>query len=397
MPTLTNTQATPGLTSKPASGERIVGIDHVRGLAILGVFLTHSLYATFQYDRLGWNGWFRSFHAPASFLVLSPLVIGGLGVAMFFAVSGFCIHLSHVRSSRKDFPVFFVRRFFRIYPPYLLALAIFALVYPLTRVAVYSHIGVIQIGSHLLLLHNFDKDTFFGVNGSFWSIAIEVQLYVLYPLLLMLVQRLGWGGALWLTGVIEIGLRANTFLGVFHPGPHLASVLYDGPLFYWFSWGLGAKLADDQLAGRPLILARWPLWLLVGLVPVAFVFKPMFPFTFTLTALATTCGIAKLLSRPHATLPAPAFLLKHIGQVGVVSYSFYLLHQPIVNLVHWYCADVIPTHFVHPFIKFACCLATYPVILFISWLAYRFVELPSIEFGKWVIRTKMGKGSPANA
>ena len=307
---------------KPAGAERIVGIDHVRGLAILAVFFSTPSTTATQSEGLQWNGWFRNFHAPASFVALWPLTLGASGVAIFFAVSGFCIHLSHVRSSRTDYSVFFVRRFFRIYPPYFIALVLFVVVYPWTRLALNSKEDLVQVGSHALLLHNFDRSTYYGVNGSFWSIAVEAQLYLLYPLLLMGVTRFGWGGALWLTGAIEIGLRANTFLGVFHPGPHLASILYDGPLFYWFSWTLGAKLADDQFAGRPLILARWSLWLLIGLVLVSLLFKPATSFFFTFGALATTCGIAKLLSRPNATLPAPEFILKHIGQVGVVSYSF---------------------------------------------------------------------------
>lgn len=100
-------------------------LDGIRGIAILWVFLFHSLGASYGWDHFPWNGLFRSFDEPRSLVVLFPLSLGGLGVAIFFAVSGFCIHLSHLRNREKGWTYFFYRRFFRIYPAYLVAILIF--------------------------------------------------------------------------------------------------------------------------------------------------------------------------------------------------------------------------------------------------------------------------------
>src|SRR5688500_1963445 len=94
---------------------RIGFLDHVRGLAILGVMVFHGVEAS--YGHTVWidgPAWVR----PAS--------LGSLGVAVFFAVSGFCIHTSHAASGEAGWGRFFLRRFFRIYPPYLLALVLFS-------------------------------------------------------------------------------------------------------------------------------------------------------------------------------------------------------------------------------------------------------------------------------
>ncbi|MCI0658269.1 MAG: acyltransferase family protein, partial [Acidobacteria bacterium] len=104
----------------PRPEEHITFLDTLRGIAIALVFAFHSLGPSFGVDHLAWSGWLRDFSSVRrSFLALLPASLGWSGVAIFFVVSGFCIHLSHERSRRKGFKVFFIRRFFRIYPPYL--------------------------------------------------------------------------------------------------------------------------------------------------------------------------------------------------------------------------------------------------------------------------------------
>ena len=131
----------------------IAFLDHIRGFAILSVFVYHCFGAAFHFSKLNWNGWFPDFHTRGSFLAL-PFTFGWAGVPIFFVVSGFCIHLSHRRSSRKDMATFFTRRFFRIYLPYLVALLIF-----IYRDYVHvKHIdGFAQMGSHFFLFRTFTR------------------------------------------------------------------------------------------------------------------------------------------------------------------------------------------------------------------------------------------------
>src|SRR3954468_23573177 len=151
-------------------------LDSLRAIAILSVFCFHLLDVGFGGDQLPWGVWFRDFSLSKEFLFLLPLTFGWAGVAIFFVVSGFCIHLSYLRHASDDWRAFFVRRFFRIYPPYFVALIVFAVLFPLSRLPFDTAFDWIQLASHVLLVHNFDEDTFLGINGAFWTIAIEVQL-----------------------------------------------------------------------------------------------------------------------------------------------------------------------------------------------------------------------------
>src|SRR5258708_32376406 len=59
------------------------------------------------------------------FLIFFPFRIGWCGVAVFFLVCGFCIHLTYCRPAQPGPFRFYLRRFFRSYPPYALAVVFF--------------------------------------------------------------------------------------------------------------------------------------------------------------------------------------------------------------------------------------------------------------------------------
>ena len=296
------------------------------------------------------------------FLALMPFSYGFIGVAIFFLVSGFCIHLSHARSKRQEYKVFFVRRFFRIYPPYFLALCFFAFVFPFTMLKLNSFINVAQFVSHVLMVHNLDPRSFFGING-----------------------------ALLLTGVIEMTLRWVSGVVVL---PYLISA---SPFYAWFSWSLGAKLADDYLHGRPLFLAKCPLWVGPCMFAVAYTVKPIFAFTFPCVAISTATVIAYFISRPAVRVPLPRILCNALRQIGIISYSVYLLHGPLLAFLPRKIRATFPGHDFSP-LEIGICLLFFCVfVLFISWLFYRFVELPGIELGKWVLKRMPPKPAPALA
>jgi len=172
------------------SENRIDFLDHIRGVAIIGVLVFHSLGSAYGIAKLRWHGWLPDFDVPGSFLLLFPATFGWLGVAVFFVVSGFCIHLSHQRAKDEDLRAFFIRRFFRIYPPYLAALLIFSFLYPWHEIRLCSPPSLARFCTHLFLVHNLHSGSFNAINMAFWSVAVEFQLYLLYPLVLVLVGRL---------------------------------------------------------------------------------------------------------------------------------------------------------------------------------------------------------------
>ena len=383
----------------PRHDTHVPFLDHIRGFAILIVFLFHCLMATPGFDPMLWNGWFADFTQmrwPS--LLVFPAALGGVGVPIFFVVSGFCIHLSHSRTRQKSIRHFFIRRFFRIYPPYLAALLIFSFVFPWHSIRFNSLFNFAQFGSHVLLVHNFSERSFFAINASFWSIAVEFQLYLLYPLLLTLVGRFSWLKALWLLAALEIAMRL--FGGVYETVYNAAPPRWiDGsPLGYWFSWSIGAAAAEAFLQHRSLPFSWAPVWLFPLLTLASTLVRPLVPFSFVFAALATVSAISHLLGKNPGLENATSHRgSEYLRQVGVLSYSIYLLHQPIVILVPRYIEKLMPGLDLHPLATFVLCLGTWIPVLLCSRLFYRFIELPSIALGKIVLRWSPMPGKVAIA
>ena len=375
--------------SPASSGEgHIAFLDPLRAVAILLVMAYHALGASYGLEQLHWRRFLRDFaDTPPCFLPFLPFTFGWLGVAIFFAVSGFCIHLSYEKAKAKSFKVFFVRRFFRIFPPYCVALCAFVFFFGAAALHTEGISDAVQFFSHLLLVHNFDVRLHYGINPSFWSIATEVQLYLIYPLLLLISKRFGWNAALWGTGVLEVSLRIAASAC---PLPYW---IIGSPFYYWFSWAIGAKLADDHLNGRPLFLTQCPLWVWPAMTLLANFFRPFANFPFLFTALATAKCISHFLSRPALPASQPRGLQALLAQVGVISYSVYLLHQPLLNFAINHLRQETAAHPLPPVLLFGCSLLFCGLILAASGVFFRLVENPSIQVGKWLCKKISAQGT----
>jgi peptidoglycan/LPS O-acetylase OafA/YrhL len=392
--------------SFPMQRDHLPFLDAIRGFAILSVMAYHSLSAAYGIDQLPWKGWFHDFQVPASFLLFLPVTLGWLGVPIFFVVSGFCIHLSHQRSKSKAWSVYFARRFFRIYPPYLVALLLFSFLWPWTVLHINSLSGIFQFFTHLLLIHNFFPTTFWAINGSFWTLAIEAQLYLLYPLLLLLVHRMGWIRALWITGLLELGMRL--FQGIFnvlhntsaqtwvsHGEPFFYSFTLGSPFYFWFCWSIGAYAADCFLKKEPLPLRGLPIWIFPALLVLVTSFKPIISFGYVCAALSAVSLISWFLS-PRSTAPrnSSAGFQHLLSGLGTISFSAYLFHQPIINLVPQLLENGYLPNTLGPLPRLLLITLSWIPILLLSWFSYHWIEAPSIALGKWVL-TKFQKNNPA--
>jgi peptidoglycan/LPS O-acetylase OafA/YrhL len=237
------------------------------------------------------------------------------------------------------------------------------------------------------LIHNFDKKAVIGINPAFWSIAVEVQLYLMYPLLLGCVRSWGWRSVLWITGLIEITLRVALGMNHFTGSPFLPQWLTTNPLVFWFSWTMGAALADAYIKDEPLPFRDGSKFLWPILMVIAFFFNPLQPLSFPLVAVSTTYAIAYLLSRPAGTIfPARGWgslAFKSLGGIGIISYSAYLLHLPLFNTVGEKIASRFPGN---TDLIFVLCLFSWIPLFGVCYLFYCYVELPSIGWGKRIIQ-----------
>src|SRR5436309_9671142 len=159
----------------------LAGLDGVRGLAALYVVVNHVFLRTFPgYPKDGapfWAGW---------------LIYGRFAVVVFIVLSGFSLALSPARHGWRLDAVsrFARRRARRILPAYwaalVFSLVVAWLVVPPPGQGLPTGKSVLVNG---LLVQNIVGAP--SPNRSFWSMAVEAQLYIFFPLLLLLVGRFG--------------------------------------------------------------------------------------------------------------------------------------------------------------------------------------------------------------
>lgn len=359
--------------------QKYYGLDLLRGVAILGVVFCHY-FSIVYVDRcwLDWgeNGLVKFSQAPETLYHLAYLLrVGELGVALFFVLSGYCIQLSIFNPERPKFsvPEFYWRRFWRIYPPYLAVLLVFY----------FAIIGgdVGQFYSHLFFVHNFSRETLTGINTSFWSLPIEFQLYLLFPIALWMQKKLGPAMSFALICAITFlfhNILSDRFLS---PTPEL--LRWRLPIAYWAFWFAGALLAQRHLNGK--VLSRRPLLWVSILTPLLFASLYLRQIEIMIWWISTLyfCLCVEFFIRfdwePYRRITWPLWI------TGICSYSLYLIHQPLQWMISRQILKVLGLE-VDSRLLFIIALPVSTVLLVcLAHFMYRAIELPSIAAGKQLL------------
>jgi peptidoglycan/LPS O-acetylase OafA/YrhL len=348
--------------------QHIPRLDVLRALAFLSVFAFH-LTARFAHTAVPWHGLFRDYSAwPRNIFFLFPLNFGWLGVALFYVLSGFCIHYATLRR-RTPFTLrdFYWRRFLRIYPAYIVAVLVFSALAPWLP---YHYFNVWQVVAHVLMVHNFLKATMFGIDGVLWSLAVEMQFYLLYPFLLHLARR--WGG---LDRCLVMSLALNVAFQIYFSFREQSfnpiRTTWGFPLMTWCCWILGACLADAHVHGRRLFPRGIPWLIFSGVMLVGVLnFKIACCQAFLFGSVFFT-----VLMQQYLLVRAPLFRVERMFlPVGLISYSLYLLHEPILMLVNAWGVrhHAFATPWQHAFFEIP---VTTIILGLLSWASYYFLEV----------------------
>jgi peptidoglycan/LPS O-acetylase OafA/YrhL len=289
-------------------------IDGLRALAVAMVFIDH----------------FVGVRVP----------LGTMGVLLFFVISGFlitgilfdlkesvCEGLLSIPNALK---LFYVRRFLRIFPLYylcLLVLWLFNLPSVRQMIAWYVFYG---INIRIAIDPNWSH---FPATGHFWSLAVEEQFYLLWPLLILLLPKRHLRASLWGLVLVSLGFRAVE-RHFFHVNL-VTSTILTVDCFDYFS--LGALLALNDLRDKALLRIGGILSIPVLTFQILlFVLRRGISFPWTLFEFCCALIFTMLVSlaAEGSNNGFGRFLAcKPMTYLGMISYGLYVYHLPIYNLM----------------------------------------------------------------
>ncbi len=329
---------------------RLTAMDGLRGLAAFSVFIWHA-WAAFpgrQPNLLDW------------------LVDGDAAVDLFFVLSGFVLALPYTgkrSDQRLSYPAFLIRRVFRLYPAYLASISLALAAKQFMTSSVFGY-GIVKPGavSHsqilravLMVAPGIPVDR---IEPVIWSLILEMRVSIVFPFFIYAMRRLrpqmqwfAWGGA--------------AVIGCFVP-------LITYPAFFLLGIAIASNLESlkSLAAGLPAAVkaACWvsALWLFHG----AHVLTEVRLQRDTVVSVAVALLIVLTCATPAASRVLSTAPMRFLGDV---SYSFYLVHQPLLFL------------FISLFLPYGIWLCMAGGLLLswlVAWLMFHYLEMPLHQFGR---------------
>ena len=383
-----SSDATP---ARAASLRRIPSLDGLRALSIVLVMSLHTV------QRYGAE---HPKHPPG--LLWSVVFNGSLGVYIFFVISGYLITrlLLHERQTRGGISMsgFYLKRAFRILPPLYVYVGVLALLSAAGRLALTRW----DIVSALFFFHNYAIGSTCWAIEHFWSLSVEEQFYLIWPVILILCLRLqGRRGNDRAAAIAVAAIVLSPLVRILSFRTHEA-LLHDSAGFHMHAdalmFGCAAALLEGTARFERVYRAVTRVWWLpvVGLAIGSYLEMRFqnywnFPFGETYTGLLlaffllwTVRNADSLLGR---ALNAPV-----ITHIGVLSYSIYLWQTLFLHHLN----GSVFTSAAWPS---AAWLGRFPLnwiaIVAVAEISYRVVEQPSLRLRNRLLRSSYVYQAPA--
>ena len=381
------------------AADRILFLDHLRALAVLLVVWGHVFLVgindpatvgiwvpTVKGLLFGPDTVANNIHGQIGLVVVLKTGIssGPLGVAIFFLISGYIIPRTIERSTPLSF---LIRRFFRIVPTCVAAVIFVAIV---TALYCYAN-GVPQPNSIKSVIASSFAANYF--NGAFatipvlWTLTVEIVFYIVIAATAMIAGRIGFGSIVFVSVLclLYVALLGSAYFQMIPAGPR-DKLMYIGSLFVHVNFMLIGSLIYRGESER-----RWGkaiACILIVLVSYLLSFK-----VFKDVSAGRDIGMALPDIYCAMFIFCLAFLVRLRGRwlrplqwIGDISYPLYLLHVPIgwglLAIFGWAGLGM----------NLSACLAT-AVVIALSWVFHRLVEVPSQVMGHNLARKLPGGGT----
>lgn len=312
--------------SETPNRERLPALDGLRGFAALSVVLLHLT---------------SQVHAPSlpAHAIKRIFSFGWTGVDLFFVLSGFLITglLVTAKGSTNYFRVFYARRTLRILPLYYAALIV---LFGVPLIVTLPQNLVVPWRDQLWFWFYFQNyhwlgDQFAGWTGHLWSLAIEEQFYLVWPLVILLASR---KQALWVClGLLLVGVSYRTY--AWNTFPRLDTYYFTQARMDGLAIGSAIALLSGEREWLSRLRSTAPMVAMIGVIVFGIISFNLFglrhrlaPLTFTsIDFFYASALVVALEDTPRRT--AAILRSRFLRFYGRYSYALYVIHVPAMPVM----------------------------------------------------------------
>ncbi|MBD2194920.1 MULTISPECIES: acyltransferase family protein [Calothrix] len=373
---------------------KLLFIDALRGMAILGVLINHAARNIEVWGILG-----KNVHlTPWVYQIMAQ---GSRGVQLFFVASAFTLCLSYERRKNEKNPLlnFFIRRFFRIAPLFYCGFLFYTIRPVLLENKELPSFG--HIFSTLTFTNGWNPYWFNAANAIVpggWSIAVEMTFYLLFPFLFSRIRSLNQAiyvtaGSLLISRVIFFVLDSyfqindKNLWNIFISGwfPNQLPIFFIGFIFYFiFSNFRSTSIDLDRKYLSEFITKKSFIKLLLAVSIVLLVILPFFHHK--LIPISFVFGLDfLLLATCLAIYPSRLLVNRFFCFLGTISFSGYITHFYVLNLAHR-ALHRLHLNYLPPELYLIVLIGiALAGTIVISYFCYKFIEIPGQTLGRKLI------------
>ncbi|MBI5742139.1 MAG: acyltransferase [Nitrospirae bacterium] len=367
---------------------RITEFEGLRGALAWWVVATHLLYNSGLGTDAGVN------------IILKALRKGSSAVDVFIILSGFVIFFL-LEDRKEKYNVFLLRRFFRIYPVYIVCFAVSVLISGIVVQNMESLAWTREITdylarirgerlyllkhalAHAAMLHGIFPDELLpNSTNAFlspaWSTSLEWQFYLIAPLIIILLKR-SW---LFFPASFAVIMLFNRFAGISGHYPNPAFLPLKANLF-WLG-GVSFYLFRFSQQNRERFHSRRWTYLAASLIVLIIIFINDHALLIPLAVWAAVFGTVMVKynsgSGIYGRFAAGILNNKYLRKLGDVSYSTYLCHLPVIYLCQWFILQMFPEAGKQVMLTMLTLLSV-PVTIIVSLVLNKTIEKPFIDLG----------------
>ncbi|WLP66427.1 acyltransferase [Bacillus thuringiensis] len=356
---------------------RIKELDSIRGLAALTVVFGHFCLML------------PSLPNSIKFSPLRFLWAGGEAVIVFYVLSGFVLSMA-LYHSKTNYWGYLIKRFVRIYIPYYFWIIVTFVLFILF--SSYEVVGLrdwfydrwqgpitkLDILNHFVLLNNFFTENY---NPVIWSLAQEMRISIVFPLLFLLFYKLNWKKTILFAlsfslisvvlNMLHIG-KAEGFYNGYADTLHFTSMFMVGMLLFKYQEKLIYSYRNMKKFKKGFLITLGVILYLYSILIYGFSRNDT---TFLIKDWGVVMGVSIFIIMAMSNLKVKAFLNKSVFvYLGEISYSIYLCHFPIMMVLFKLLYTNIPIFFL-----LTLCIA---MTLLFSIVSYHLIEKKCINWAK---------------